>query len=223
MVLTRISRRTICSNLSHLKARSSGFQYGKSAQSGFSLFEILVTVGLIAFLMAILVPRLAPRTDSPLKKTARHLLVLGPDIRNSARLKNRTFRLVFDMTGDHHTFWVESAPGVVPAKTALRLEEESKLSEDERPAEVFQKEGKYTKDAFELPKDLFFAKIETPSFPEGASSGQAFLYFSPEGLVEPAAIQLTNGKETTWTLIVNPLTGRMDLVDRAISLRDLKE
>src|SRR5690606_13599332 len=98
-----------------------------------------------------------------------------------------------------------------------------KALRDQQAREGFQKEGKETKEAFQVAKCLFCAKCEAASFPEGASSGQAFLYFSPEGLVEPAAIQLTNGKETTWTLIVNPLTGRMDLVDRAVSLRDLKE
>src|SRR5262245_27730432 len=127
---------------------------------GFTLFEMLVVIALIGGLMAVMIPQLRPRSDSPIKKVSRHLLVLGPDIRNSDRLKSRTYRLVFRMTGDTHGFWVESAAGTVPPKTPLKLEEELKLPEDDRPKDPFSKDEHYTKKEFELPKGLYIGRIE---------------------------------------------------------------
>ncbi len=154
---------------------------------------------------------------------ARHLTVLGRDVRNQARLKSRTFRIAFRMDGERHGYWVESAAGLVVPKTVFRLQEEEKMREEDRPKENFQKEPKYTKKEFEVPKGLFFGLVETPAKVEGVTTGMGYVYFSPEGLVEPAAIQLTNRKELTWTLIVSPLTGHADILDKAVRLRDVKQ
>src|SRR5262249_20731728 len=136
-------------------------------RDGFTLFEIIIVIAIIAGLGAVLIPRLAPRADSPIKKIAHQLVVLGPDVRNSARLKSRTYRIVFRMTGERHGFWVESAAGNVPPKTAIRLEEELKLPEDERPKNPFSKDTHYTKKEFEMPKNAFFGRVETPNAPDG--------------------------------------------------------
>lgn len=191
-------------------------------QAGFTLFEILIVVAIIASLMAALLPRFR-KPDVGIKKTARHLLVLGRDVRNQARLKDRTYRIAFRMDGPKHGYWVESAAGSVIPKSQLKIEEELKLPEDERPKDAFQKDEKYTKKEFELPKDFYIGLVETPSLSEGVTQGMAYVYFTPEGLVEPAAIQLTNRKDITWTLIYNPLTGHADIIEKAVRLRDLKD
>ncbi|PWU17233.1 MAG: prepilin-type cleavage/methylation domain-containing protein [Bdellovibrio sp.] len=188
---------------------------------GFSLLEILIVVAIIAGLMAALIPR-AFRPDNGFKKVSHHLMVLVRDIRNQARIKNRTYRLVFQMEGDKHGYWVESAPGQVAPKTVLTMQEEARLPDEEKPREVFDKDPKYTKKEFEMPKGLYFALVETPALGEGVSQGFAYVYFSPEGLVEPAAIQFTDRKNLNSTLIINPLTGHSDLVDKAVRLNDIK-
>lgn len=209
MELTKISTPR---NLSKRQTRSGGF----------SLFEILIVIAIIAGVMAAILPRFR-KPDAGIKKTARHLLVLGRDIRNQARLKNRTYRIVFRMDGLAHGYWVESAPGNVIPKTELQIQEELKLPEEERPKDQFQKDEKYTKKEFELAKGFFIGLVETPASKEGVGQGDAYVYFSPEGLVEPAAIQLTNRKEVTWTVVFNPLTGHADIIDKAIRLRDMKD
>lgn len=173
--------------------------------------------------MATLVPRLIKKPDSAIKRVSHHLTVLTRDVRNQARLKSRTFRIVFRMDGDRHGYWVESAAGIVVPKTVLKLEEEAKMSDEDRPKENFQKEEKYTKKEFEMGKDLFFGLVETPAQSAGVSQGLAYLYFSPEGLVEPAAVQLTNRNQLTWTLIVSPLTGHSDIIQKSVRLRDVKD
>jgi general secretion pathway protein H len=48
------------------------------------------------------------------------------------------------------------------------------------------------------------------------------MYFSPEGLVEPMLVQITDKAKLTWTLIFNPLTGRTDIIEKALTLKDLQ-
>lgn len=190
-------------------------------QSGFTLFEILIVVSILAGILTVLVPRVI-RTDSDIKKVARHLLVLSKDVRNQARLKNRTFRIAFRMDSDKHGYWVESADGVIPPKTPEQEEEEARLNEDIRPKQDFKKEEKFTKSEYPLGKELYVGSVETAPGTRPITEGMAYVYYTPQGLVQSAAIQLTNRKQLTWTLIINPLTGQVDIVDHALSLRETR-
>lgn len=188
---------------------------------GFTLFEILIVISILAGIMAVLVPRLN-RGESQVKKVTRHLLVLSRDVRTQARLKNRTFRIVFNMKNPDHSYWVESTPGAVPPKTLEQLEEDERLDEEVRPKVAFEKETKFTKTEYKLGKDLFFGSVETNNSKRPVTEGEAYVYYSPQGLVEASAIQLTNRKQLNWTLVINSLTGQVDIVDHALALKDTK-
>lgn len=194
----------------------------RTSERGFTLFEILIVVSILAGAIAFLVPR-TMRTDSGIKKVSRHILVLSRDVRNQARLKNSTYRIVFKMDGDKHSYWVEAAAGNQPGKSQEQLEEESRLAEDVRPTNPFKKIDKFTKTQFELPKDLYFGQIETLSERAPITTGEVYLNYSPQGLTESAAIQLTDRKDTNWTLVVNPLTGHVTIVNKKVSLKDIKQ
>jgi prepilin-type N-terminal cleavage/methylation domain-containing protein len=198
------------------KRTSKGF----TGPKGFTLLEILISLALIAGIMTVVLPRLGKGGDSPARKIARHLTVLSKDIRTSARLKQRTFRLVINMVGDTHSYWVESAPGLAIPKSRKELEEQAKNSEDGKVKSEFQKEEKFTKKSYDLPKNLYFGLVETAGSKEALREGIGYVYYSPQGLAEPAVIQLTNRKELTWSFVVNPLTAHMDMVAKAVSLKD---
>lgn len=190
-------------------------------ESGFTLFEILIVVTIIAGMMAVLIPRVF-RTESGVKKISRHLLVLSKDVRNQARLKNRTFRIVFRMNSGEHGYWVESSDGIALPKTAEQLEEEARLSEELRPKNQFQKDEKFTKTEFPMGKNLYFGGIETQNAPDKITEGEAYIYYSPQGLVQSAAIHLTDRQQLNWTLFINPLTGKVNIVNKPMSLKDVK-
>jgi len=97
------------------------------------------------------------------------------------------------------------------------------MSEDVRPANPFQKVEKFTKTEFEMPKGLYFGQIETLAHPRPVTNGEVYISYSPQGLTEPAAIQLTDRKDTNWTLILSPLTGHVTIVNKKISLKDAKQ
>lgn len=152
----------------------------------------------------------------------RQLTVMTREIRNYARMKQMTCRLVFRLGGDNDAYWVEGATGSVLAQSSDTQKRIQEMSEEERPANPFQKIDHFTKKEKALPSQVYFGSIETQSQGEPVTKGLAYLYFTPEGLVEKASIQLTDKKKLTWTLIVNPLTGHTDIVEKAMSLKDLQ-
>lgn len=187
---------------------------------GFTLIEILIVLAILAGIIAVGMPKLRLNNNN-VKKIVRDMTVLTKEIRNQSRLKSMTHRLVFKLEGNEHSYWVESGNGQVLAMSEEELKKYQELSEDERPVNPFQKSTKFFKKDRVLPSPLSFASIETANRPTPVENGMAYIYFSPEGLVEQSVIQITDRKNMTWSLILNPLTGQADIVEKAFSLKDL--
>jgi len=197
----------------------------KISKAGFTLLEVVITVTIIVSLFAIGLPRLKKK-ETNIKSVVRELVVLTKEIRNYARLKNSTYRIVFVLNGPESnkkdSYYIEAAAG-----TALALSEEKQRTLDEmppeeRPKSAFQKVDKPIKDQKELPSGLHFGKIETKIRKEPVTKGNAYIHFTAEGLVEQTVVQITDGKNLTWSLIINPLTGHSDIVEKAIGLKDVE-
>ncbi len=187
--------------------------------SGFSLIEVMVVLAIMSALLLLGLPRLN-RGNNNIKKVIRELAVLGKEVRNQARLKNQTFRIVFRQ-GPNSAYWIESAQGLVTAKKSNdKLSDEDKKEQAEKSP--FKKVEKFFKEERKLPTGLMVKKIETLSTPESKSEGLSYIYFTPEGLVEKSIVQIGNKDTLTWTLIYNPLTGHADIVEKALDLKDVK-
>lgn len=193
-------------------------------QKGLTLIEIMLVVAILAGLVAIGFPRLRPPGES-IKSATRELTVLIREIRHEARLKDQTQRLVFNLDDTDPKFWVEFAAGRVLAKSQEEIlaEMQNQNSEDEEaPRSPFQRSERFSKKDRTLPKGLVFGSVENKRENQPVTEGLAFVYFSPEGLIEQAAIQITNRDQLTWTLVINPLTGQTDIVERPLRLEELK-
>jgi general secretion pathway protein H len=183
---------------------------------------MLVILFILGSLIAIGVPKMNFKHDN-IKTVTRQMSVMTREIRNFARMKQMTCRLVIRLGNNDDAYWVEGAQGNVLAPTAdTKKKMEEMKDSDEKPKDPFQKLPQFTKKEKLLPSKVFFGRVETQSIPEPIEKGVAYVYFTPEGLVEKAAIQLTDKDKLTWTLIVNPLTGHTDIVEKAISLKDLQ-
>lgn len=193
----------------------------KTSSSGFSLLEVLVVMGILAFVIAFGLPTFR-KPQNNIKTVTRQMGALSREVRHQARIKKMTHRIVIRLGGENgNVYWVESAPGNILIPSEMTLEKLQDLDEKERPASPFQKATKLIKDERELPSGLFFGSVETPNTPEPLTDGTAFVYYTPEGMVERAVIQITNRKELTWSLIFNPITGHADIVEKPIRLKDL--
>lgn len=190
------------------------------SEKGFSLLEMMLVLAIIGAIVALGLGRIRKR-DNDIKKAARDFYVLGKEIRNHARLKNSTYRLVIQLDEGQQQYWIESTQGY---KGRVDEKEFEKLREEERPTEVFQKDDSLMKKEKKLPNGIFFKSVETLD-KEPISVGVAKLYFFSNGFVEAAAIQITDRKSpkaNVWTLVFHPLTGQADIIPEERSLRDVK-
>lgn len=192
----------------------------KRNNKGFTLIEILIVLGIMGAIIAMGLGRVRKR-DNDIKKVAREFYVIGKEIRNQARLKNSTYRLMIRLDEGAQGYWVESAQGFQGRLDDKEIEEREKLSEDEKPPEVFEKDTAVIKKDKKLPDGLFFKSVESLDR-DPMTTGTATIYFFSNGFVEATALQITDRKKVTWTLIYQPLTGQADIIPDERSLRDSK-
>ena len=191
-----------------------------SNKTGFTLLEVLIVLGILASIVAFGIPKL--RTGENIKTVVRKMTSLSREIRNKARMKRMTYRWVFRLEEGHDAYWVESASGNVLIPSDATLENIQSMDEKERPANPFQKATNFFKEENGLPSGVSLVSVETASSKQPITKGLAYIYFSPEGLVEHSVVQVGTKTPATWSLIFNPLTGHADIVEKPISLKDVK-
>ncbi|WP_295904273.1 Tfp pilus assembly protein FimT/FimU [uncultured Bdellovibrio sp.] len=193
------------------------------SRKGFTLIEVMIVLAILGAVLLVGMPRIF-KSNTNIKSVARHFIVLSKDVRNKARLTNSTYRLVIDLDSQDGQYWVERANGpqpVDPEAYEKAKEKESEKKED-APPPLFQIDKSITKKEQTLPGGLRFGSVETANMKAPLTSGIAYVHFFPEGFVEAAAVQITNGNNLTWTLVFNPLTGQADIIEKASSLKDVQ-
>ena len=210
---------TLISKQAQELQKSKGKRVSRS-ERGFTLVEILIVLGIMGAIIAMGLGRVRKR-DNDIKKVAREFYVLGKEIRNQARLKGGTYRLMIRLDEGAQSYWVESAQGFQGRLTEDQLKEREKLSEEERPKEVFSQDNSVLKKEKILPEGLFFKSVENLDS-DVMTTGTATIYFFPNGFVETTALQITDRKKFTWTLIYQPLSGQADIIPEERGLRDSK-
>lgn len=185
----------------------------------------MIVMAILAGIVGLALPKLK-KNENNIKSVIRELSVLSIEVRNLARMKNSTYRIVFNMTGNEHSYYVEAANRKVLIKSKDRIEREKSLSKEDQPADLFQKVDKPLKEERKLPSGLIIKSVETRSGSAPVKEGLAYIHYTPEGLAEEAVIQISkpgtsSSQEFTWSLIINPLTGHAKPVDKAVELKDL--
>ena len=195
-----------------------------------TLLEIMVVMGIIVAIIAIAVPRMTS-VNHQMRAGVRKLATISRQIRNQARLQGAVYRLVIDL-GDgtdkaKQKYWIEKATDkTVLTKDEMEVPLVPKDKKDQDDAKknppLFVKDNRLIKggDA-ELPSPLQFENVEMKRLDGPVTRGVVAIHFFPQGFVEEAALHLKAGKNAHWTLATEPLTGRMDIIPKDITLRDL--
>ncbi len=194
----------------------------RRSSKGFTLVEILIVLAIFAGIAAMGIPALFKKSDN-IKKVARKLTSLTKEVRSRAKLKNATYRIVFDMSAEPHRYWVEFMQGSKPIPANLYEEKEEDREADSRTSRNFQKDTSLFKEEKELPNGLFFGSVETINTKSPITEGMAYIHYFPEGFVEASVIQVTNRENLTWSFVISPLTGQCEIFESAKSLKDLNQ
>lgn len=194
---------------------------------GFTLVEVMIVIAVIAAVLAIGAPRLFS-TGTAMRAAVREMGIVPREARNFARLFNITTRLVISMDEEKgHTYWVESGSNNAPLISRDQEEELSRLTRAQREDELtsvktqFQIEKKITSKPKNLPRGLYFEGVEYPGDGDMIETGTTYIHFFSKGLADAAAIHLTDRKTLNWTITINPLTGRAEVFERKVSLKEL--
>jgi general secretion pathway protein H len=195
----------------------------RSRQSGLTLIELLVSIGIIAFVSAIAIPKLGRNLGTQLRSTTRKIVALNKQLHHSSRLRNRTYRLVIDFgdkeKGAGQSLYVESSG----TRQLIKNEEEKPVGlGEEKPKSPFALDNELLKKPLQLPSGVAFEDVEVANERNPVKEGKAYIHFFPQGLVTQAVIHIGNGKDIKWSLIVNPLTGETNIRSEYIRLRDIQ-
>lgn len=186
---------------------------------GFTLIEVMIVLAIIAGIMALGAPRLFKKNTN-IKSQARKIMVLVKETRTKARLNNSTYRLAIDMSDEANKYWVERGSGPIKVDPEA-YKEKSSFEKDEAPKSPYEIDKSLTKKEQKLEKGLKFGSLETDNMESPIKDGLAYIHFFPQGFIEGSALQITDGKNLTWTLVFNPLTGQADIIEKETTLKDI--
>lgn len=199
---------------------------------GFTLLEIMIVLAIVAGMVTLAMPYIGNR-NAQIKRSLRELTVMSREIHSRSKLQGVAYRLVIDMgnplaSGDspsEQSFWVEKSNGKVVIKEdeeeeALKREEETDEAKKADP-KGFSIEGAIAKRT--LPSGLRFEKVELTRLRSPIERGKAFIHYLPEGLADEAAIHIKGPNKMEYTVSIHPLTGRAELIAKALTLREMRE
>ena len=213
--------------------------------AGITLIEMLVTVSIIAIVMAATLMGSGAVANSQLRGGAAMIAGAVRVAYTRASATSRTNRVVFDL--DNRRVWLEETEDSIAVKTgdttggAEAVTEAEKAASDE--ASRIIKGPQIARARFRAVRALGFEEDErdkgralgarirfgtvfTGHTPDGQKEGRAYLYFWPGGQTERAAVQLVRPGEPPsdgLTILVSPMTGRAKTVQGAAELEPLRD
>jgi len=168
----------------------------RKGRSGFTLLELLAVLLVIGVILGLAIPRVSSLTRTNLRTQAR---LLSGSIRltyNLAVMNKKNFRISFDLDQQSYQIEVRNGKEYVPV-----------TSEILKPRT--------------LPDGVWIREVMIADRVCQHDCLKEYIYFSPYGYVEEAAIYLTNDNETqAYTLLTQPMTGKVLVKDGHAGLPD---
>lgn len=204
------------------------------SRRGFTLFELLIAISVVGLMVGIVVTQVDDWFDKNIKETSNKLSSTIRYLHDKASSQNLYIRLVFDF--EKNSYWVEatSEQFLLTSKEVQEAEAEEAAAEaeeeeDEKEEVITEGEDgeektvttvkKYRTPTFtaveefllksvKLPDGVYLKDVYTSHDKGPVSIGQAFIYFFPNGYIEPAIINLRDeDDELNYSIKINPLMG----------------
>jgi len=166
----------------------------EARRTGFTLLELLAVLLVIGIILGLTLPRISSVTRANLRTQAR---LLSGSIRltyNLAVMNKKNFRIAFDLNQQSYQIEVRNGNEYVPVTSGI-LQPRT------------------------LPDGVWIRQVLIADRACDHDCLKEYLYFSPYGYVEEAAIYLTDDNETqAYTLLTQPVTGKVLIQDGHVGL-----
>jgi len=206
---------------------------------GFTLVETLVVLAIAAGMMGAAVYGLNLITAADLRDEAMRITSVMQYTWSRAAIEQVNYRLVLDL--DANTYWTEVSDAAVVKEVSdtneLRRERANRAGDQGR-LEDRQDMG-FETDPFGISRPTDFSRaesaaIEAKNFHEGIeiyqvittrqdqpiTDGQVAVSFFPDGFQEPVIIVLKDARDAYYSIINEPLTGRIKIYSSLIEDRE---
>ncbi|MCE9624220.1 MAG: type II secretion system GspH family protein [Deltaproteobacteria bacterium] len=184
----------------------------RDGEKGFTLIEVMIVVLIIGMMMGLGVAVLFPGDEAKLRDQSAKLAGTIKFLYNEAAVKNKYFRLNFDL--DAQAYSVESSTEpflvrMVEEAPTKKSADAAKDAPEGTPSATFTEESGFLVQSSKLPDGIKFKDIFVMHLKERQEHGKVEVYFFPNGFVEPLVVNMTDEDEqSVYSLQVNPLTGK---------------
>lgn len=212
-----------------MKRHSKKLSLGRLGQEGMSLIEIMITMAIIGSMMALAATLLFPGNEAKMRDEAVRLAGVIKFVYNEAAIKNRYFRLTFDLDGGSYAVESTTEPFhiALPSETVSKLAPTAPAATAENPeaspgaAAFTQEVGQYLVEPHSLPAGVKFKDVFVLHDKERQSQGKVSSHFFPNGWAEKLIINLTDEDEANfYSIEVNPLTGKCKIRSEYYELKE---
>lgn len=197
-----------------------------AAARGFTLIEMLVVLAIVVMIIGLALSSIGDTGTTKLRVQSNRLAAALRHTYSRSVAHGLYMRMVFDL--DANAYWVEASdqPIFLPAvKRNEGDDPDAPTKEEEEQAKIDERRSKNDTPHFRLPRAKFQTDgvipkvtlergvelhgVLTSGQEEEFFNGKAYVHFFPNGWVEPAIIHISDGEEAFFTLVVDPLTGKV--------------
>jgi type II secretion system protein H len=188
----------------------------KFSNSGFTLIEILIVIGLVALVTTIAIPSLTNVFRQSNEGFARQTALLLREARDRALLTDKLIRLRIDLTKQE--FWLEEASSnyLLP-KTSERISDRKSDEEKaKQEGEAFRQVKELTREKRAVPKTMKLTEVITPRQKDPVKEGMVDVYFFNNGNADGVTIRFETEEKTGQVITLNPITGQSRIVAEGV-------
>ena len=182
----------------------------RRSMRGFTLLELIIVMAVLVLMIGIGVSGLNRLSSVQLRTQTNRLAAAVQHAYNRSVAEGLYVRLVLDLERDK--YWVEgSAIPVFVKRDGAEVEDDKPQAETNDGEPIPKKGPQFSPLMVEvtMKRGIQIGGVIVGGQSDSIETGRAYIHFFPSGYVEPSIIYTTDGKESHYTLAINPMTGRV--------------